>query len=133
VGFNHFPPLDEVAAQRVRAATVAWAELLGELHAVGLRPYLELERGRAEDPLILFCELDDGLLLEVAIEDDGLPDTPTEPRGGDWVVFVESDVGDGYEAEVTVSGDATFAHLARRLVDLTDAVALGEHPFLENW
>ena len=62
MGFDHFPPVDEAAAGRVRAATVAWAELLGELHAVGLRPYLELERGQAEDPLILFCELDDGLL-----------------------------------------------------------------------
>jgi hypothetical protein len=48
-------------------------------------------------------------------------------------VFVHSDVGDGYQAEVTISGDTTFAHLARRLVDLTDAVALGERPFLENW
>jgi hypothetical protein len=131
VGFAHYPPLDDVAAQRVRDATIAWSELLGELHAVGLRPYLELEQGQAKDPLRLYCELDDGLLLDVSIDDEGLPDTPAGTRDGDWVVFVEAD--EGYRAEVAIPGDAGFPHLARRLVDLTDAVALGEHPLLEGW
>jgi hypothetical protein len=44
-----------------------------------------------------------------------------------------SDKEGGYRAEVTIPGDVPFAHLARRLVDLTDAVALGEHPFLQDW
>jgi hypothetical protein len=47
-------------------------------------------------------------------------------------VFVEGHDG-GYRAEVTIPGDISFAQLARRLVDLTDAVALGEHPFLQDW
>jgi hypothetical protein len=34
--------------------------LLGELHAVGFRRYLELEHGGRDDPLSLFCELDGG-------------------------------------------------------------------------
>lgn len=58
--------------------------------------------------------------------------TPRPRRDGDWVVFVEGHDG-GYRAEVTIPGDIPFAQLARRLVDLTDAVALGEHPFLQGW
>ncbi|HEY2438308.1 MAG TPA: hypothetical protein VGH93_14095 [Solirubrobacteraceae bacterium] len=61
-----------------------------------------------------------------------MPDAPAARCDGDWVVFVEGREG-GYRAEVTIPGDVPFAHLARRLVDLTDAVALGEHPFLQNW
>jgi hypothetical protein len=49
VGFTHYPPVDEVAGRRLRDATIAWAPLLGELMAVGLRPYLELEHGERED------------------------------------------------------------------------------------
>jgi hypothetical protein len=129
VGFVHYPPVDDRAAERLRAATVAWAGLLAELHAVGLRPYLELEQGDAEDPLRLYCELDDGLLLDISVNDEGLPDTPAGIEGA-WVVFVEGQEG-GYLAEVTIDGATAFPQLARRLVDLTDAVALGEHPFLE--
>ena len=124
MGFVHFPPLDDVAADRLRAATAAWSELLGELSAVGLRPYLELEQGDATDALRLYCELDDGLLIDLSIDDEAFPDAPGA-RDGDWVVFVEGHEG-GYRAEVTIPGDIPFAQLARRLVDLTDAVALGE-------
>jgi hypothetical protein len=60
VAIRHYPPVDESAAGRIRAATVAWAALLGELHAVGFRRYLELEHGGRDDPLSLFCELDGG-------------------------------------------------------------------------
>ena len=130
MGFVHYPPLDEAAAERVRAATLAWSGLLGELHGVGLRPYLELEQGDAEDPLRLYCELDDGLLLDISIDDEGLPDTPAG-IDGEWVVYVQTE--GGYRAEVTIDGTTRFPQLARRLVDLTDAVALGEHPFLEDW
>jgi hypothetical protein len=131
VGFAHFPPLDDVAADRLRAATTAWPELLGELSAVGLRPYLELEQGDANEALRLYCGLDDGLLVDLSIDDEAFPDAPAA-RDGDWVVLVEGHNG-GYHAEVTIPGDNPFAQLARRLVDLTDAVALGEHPFLQDW
>ena len=47
--FAHYPPVDQPGAERLRAATVAWAPLLGELHAVGLRPYLELEHGNRDE------------------------------------------------------------------------------------
>lgn len=73
MAITHYPPVDETGAQRLRDATVAWAALLGELFAVGLRPYLELEQGHGDDPLRLFCELDDGLLLDVSLGDEGLP------------------------------------------------------------
>jgi hypothetical protein len=76
VAITHYPPVDKVGAQRLRDATVAWAALLGELMAVGLRPYLELEQGERDDPLRLFCELDDGLLVDVSLGDEGLPDAP---------------------------------------------------------
>jgi len=36
--FTHHLPADRLGAQRLRAATVAWAGLLGELRAVGFRP-----------------------------------------------------------------------------------------------
>ena len=65
------------------------------------------------------------------IEDEAFPDVPGA-RDGNWVVFVEGYEG-GYRAEVTIPGDISFAQLARRLVDLTAAVALGEHPFLQDW
>jgi hypothetical protein len=42
-------------------------ELLVELHAAGLRPYLELEQGEAGDPLRLYCELDEERLLDLSI------------------------------------------------------------------
>jgi hypothetical protein len=132
VGFTHYPPLDDAAADRLRAVTSAWSPLLAELHAVGLRPYLELERGDAEDSIRLYSELDDGLLLDVSIDDIGLPDTPVDLKEGDWVVYVQAEAG-GYRAEVTIAGGTPFPKLARRLVDLTDAVALGEHPFLADW
>jgi hypothetical protein len=35
VVFSHYPPVDELAAERLRDATVAWAPLLGELHGPG--------------------------------------------------------------------------------------------------
>jgi hypothetical protein len=129
MGFAHFPPMDAVAANRLRTATIAWSDLLAELCAVGLRPYLELEQGDAKDPLRLYCELDDGLLIDLSIDDEAFPDAPATRRDGDWVVFVEGHDG-GYRAEVTIPGDVPFPRLARRLVDLTDAVALGEHPCL---
>jgi hypothetical protein len=62
VVFSHYPPVDELAAERLRAATVAWAPLLGELHAAGFRPYLELEMGESDDSLRVFCELDNETL-----------------------------------------------------------------------
>jgi hypothetical protein len=47
-------------------AAVGWSMLLGELLAVGFRPYLERQQGQGDDPLRLFCELDDGLLVDAA-------------------------------------------------------------------
>lgn len=82
--FTHFPPDDELGAERLRRATVAWSALLGELHAVGLRPYLELESGGHDDPLRLYYELDGELLLDVSISDEGLPDMPPARVHGDW-------------------------------------------------
>ena len=73
--FAHYPPVDQLGAERLRAATVAWAPLLGELQAVGLRPYLEPEHGHRDDPLRLYCEVDGDLLLDASICDEGLPDT----------------------------------------------------------
>ena len=80
--FEHYPPTDELGAARLRAATVAWAPLLGELHAVGLRPYLELEQGHGEDSLRIYCETDDEPLPEVSINDEGIPGCPT--RSDRW-------------------------------------------------
>lgn len=108
MGFVHFPPLDDVAANRLRSVTLAWSDLLAELSAGGLRPYLELEHGDAEDPLRLYCELDDGLLVDLSIDDEAFPDAPAA-RDGDWVVFVEGQEG-GYLAEVTIPGDVPFPH-----------------------
>lgn len=127
----HYPPVDEVGARRLRDATVAWAVLLGELMAVGLRPYLELEAGRHDDPLRLFCELDDGLLLDVSLADEGLPDAPLTDDDRYWVAFVQGE--DGYLAEVTIDPAAALGALAAKLRDLVDAVAAGERPFMDEW
>jgi hypothetical protein len=127
--FSHYPPVDELAAQRLRAATVAWAPLLGELHAVGLRPYLELEMGHSDDSLRIFCELDNETLLDISIGDEGIPDTPVAVPDSDWIVFVQSASG-GYLAEVYIDSTVDFRELARRLCDQVDSVAAGEHSFL---
>jgi hypothetical protein len=50
VSFLHFPPSDPLGAERLRAATVAWAPLLAALHAVGFRPYLELPALHSRSP-----------------------------------------------------------------------------------
>ena len=84
VSFSHYPPSDIVGAERLRAATVAWAPLLGALHAVGFRPYLELRRGGRDDPLRLYCELEGDLLLDLSIEDDQIPDAPPDHIDGEW-------------------------------------------------
>jgi hypothetical protein len=129
VVFSHYPPVDELAADRLRAATIAWAPLLGELHAAGFRPYLELEMGESDDPLRVFCELDNETLLDISIADEGIPDTPAAAPDSDWVVFVQSLSG-GYLAEVYIDSTVDFPELARRLRDLVESVAAGEHPFL---
>jgi hypothetical protein len=131
VAITHYPPVDKVGARRLRDATVAWAVLLGELMAVGLRPYLELESGERDDPLRLFCELDDGLLLDVSLGDEGLPDAPSTADEVYWTAFVQGD--DGYLAEVTIDQTIEFDELAAKLRGLVDAVAGGERPFLEEW
>jgi hypothetical protein len=123
--------VDEQGAERLRAATIAWAPVLGEIHAVGLRPYLELEQGHADDALRLYCELDDGLLLELGLNDEGVPDTPPVAVDGYWTAFIQSE--DGYLAEVTIEPSVSRATLAHKLRDLVDAVAVGEHPFLAEW
>jgi hypothetical protein len=129
VVFSHYPPVDELAAERLRAATVAWSPLLGELHAAGFRPYLELEMGESDDSLRIFCELDNETLLDISIADEGIPDAPVAVSQSDWVVFVQSLSG-GYLAEVYIDGDVDFRELANRLRDLVDSVEAGEHPFL---
>jgi hypothetical protein len=129
VVFSHYPPVDELAAERLRAATVAWAPLLGELHAAGFRPYLELEMGDSDDSLRIFCELDNETLLDISIGDEGIPDAPGAVLESDWVVFVQSASG-GYLAEVYIDSTVDFPELAHRLCDLVDSVAAGEHPFL---
>jgi hypothetical protein len=131
VAITHYPPVDKVGAQPLRDATVAWAILLGELMAVGLRPYLELECGEGDDPLRLFCELDDGLLLDVSLGDESLPDTPPADNDTYWTAFVQGE--DGYLAEVTIDESITFDALAAKLRGLVDAVAAGERPFLDEW
>jgi hypothetical protein len=129
VTFAHYPPVDELGAERLRAATIAWAPLLAELHGVGFRPYLELEASDSDDPLRLFCELDDETLLDVTIADEGIPDALVSAPESDWVVFVQSTSG-GYLAEVFIESSISFRGLATRLRDLVDSVAEGEHPFL---
>jgi hypothetical protein len=131
VVITHYPPVDQVGARRLRDATVAWAALLGELMAVGLRPYLELESGERDDPLGLFCEVDDGLLLDVSLGDEGLPDEPSAEEERYWTAFVQGD--DGYLAEVTIEESIPFDTLAGKLRGLVNAVAAGERPFLDEW
>lgn len=131
MAITHYPPVDHLGARRLRDATVAWAVLLGELMAVGLRPYLELEHGQADDPLRLFCELDDGLLLDVALADEGLPDQPQADDDRYWTAFVQDD--SGYLAEVTIDQRIPFDALAGKLRDLVNAVAAGERPLLLEW
>jgi hypothetical protein len=130
VTFAHYPPVDELGAERLRAATIAWAPLLAELHGVGFRPYLELEPSDSHDPLRLFCELDNETLLDVTLGDEGIPDAPESVPESDWVVFLQSASG-GYLAEVFIESSITFRALARRLRDLVASVAEGEHPFFE--
>lgn len=133
MGFEHYPPVDETAAARLRDATVAWAPLLGELMAVGLRPYPELSRGDSDDDLRLFCEIDDGLLLDISLADEGLPDRPLAGEDRYWLVIVQNE--EGYLAEVTFnnSPQITFEGLVARALSVLEAVAAGERPMLEEW
>jgi hypothetical protein len=134
VTFAHYPPVDELGAERLRAATVAWAPLLDELHAVGLRPYLELERGNRDDPLWLYCEVDGDLLLDASICDEGLPDRPPAALDDDWTAFVQSPHStERYLADVIIEPPPTFTLLAAKLRDLVDAVAAGERPVRTTW
>lgn len=90
-----------------------------------------MQTGDRDDPLRLYCELDDGLLLDVSLGDEELPDTPPVADDRGWVAFVQGD--DGYLAEVMIERSIAFGALAVKLRDLVDAVAAGERPFLETW
>lgn len=132
--FAHYPPVDQLGAERLRAATVAWAPLLGELQAVGLRPYLELEHGHHDDPLRLYCEVDGDRLLDASICDEGLPDTPPTALDDDWTAFVQSPQStERYLADVIIEPPQTFTLLAAKLRDLVDAVSAGERPLRTTW
>ena len=130
--FRHYPPVDERGAERLRVAAVAWAPLLGALHSAGFRPYLELQHGQAEDPLRIYCELDDDLLLDLSIEDGGIPDTAPEWLDGEWAAFVQDADGD-YLAEILIDAGTDYRALAGKLRDLIDSVAVGERPMFEIW
>ena len=132
MAFTHYPPVDELGVERLRAATVAWAPLLGGLHSVGFRPNLELSRGERDDPLRLYCELDDDLLLDLSIEDEGIPDAPSDAIDGNWAVFMQDADGD-YLAEVLIDPRIDYTALAHGLRDLVESVALGERPMFELW
>jgi hypothetical protein len=132
VSFTHFPPGDPVGAERLRAATVAWAPLLGALHAVGFRPYLELHRGGREDPLRLYCELEGDLLLDLSIEDEEIPDTPSDQIDGDWAVFVQDPDGN-YLADVLIDPTIDYSTLAEKLRELVEALSRGERPMFLHW
>ena len=132
VSFSHFPPTDPVGAERLQTATVAWAPLLGALHAVGLRPYLELHRGGHDDPLRLYCELESDLLLDLSIEDEQFPDTPADQIDGDWAVFVQ-DADGNYLADVLIDPTIDYDTLAHKLAELVDAVTRGQRPKFVHW
>ena len=132
MSFSHFPPSDPVGAERLRAATVAWAPLLGALHAVGLRPYLELHRGGHDDPLRLYCELEGDLLLDLSVEDEQIPDAPADQIDGDWAVFVQ-DADGNYLADVLIDPTIDYDGLAHKLAELVDAVTRGERPKFLHW
>jgi hypothetical protein len=134
VTFAHYPPVDERGAERLRAAILAWGPLLGELHAVGLRPYLELEHGNSDDPLRLYCEVEGDLLLDASICDEGLPDAPPAALEYDWTAFVQSpQSAERYLADVIIEPPLTFTLLAAKLRALVDAVSAGERPVLTTW
>ena len=132
VSFSHYPPSDIVGGERLRAATVAWAPLLGALHAVGFRPYLELRRGGRDDPLRLYCELERDLLLDLSIEDEQIPDAPPDHIDGEWAVFVQ-DADGNYLADVVIDPIIDYTELAHKLRELVDAVAQGERPMFIDW
>ena len=132
MSFVHYPPSDLVGAERLRAATVAWAPLLGALHSVGFRPYLELHRGGRDDPLRLYCELDNDLLLDVSIEDDQIPDMPPDEIDGDWAVFVQ-DADRDFLADVAIDHTIDHTELAHKLRELVEAVTRGERPMYMHW
>ena len=52
----------------------------------GFRPYLELEVSESDDPLRVFCELDNETLLDISIGDEAIPDAPVAVPESDWVV-----------------------------------------------
>jgi hypothetical protein len=81
--------------------------------------------------LRLYCDLDAGLLLELGIADEGLPDRLPDLIDGYWTALIQGE--DGYLAEVTIEPSVNFPTLARKLRGLVDAVASGEHPFFAEW
>ncbi len=132
VSILHLPPSNPLGAERLRAATVAWAPLLGALHAVGFRPYLELHRGGRDDPLRLYCELEDELLLDLSIEDEEIPDEPPDQIDGDWAVFIQ-DADGNYLADVLIDPRIDHEALAHKLGALVEAVTGGGRPMFVHW
>ncbi len=80
------------------------------------------------------AELDDEAPRRSLDRRRGVPGRPRPRRATAIGSCSSRDKRGGYRAEVTIRGNIPFAQLARRLVDLTDAAALGEHPFpAEDW
>jgi len=98
----------------------------------GSAPTLELQRGQHDDPLRLYCELDNDLLLDLSIEDDQIPDAPPDEIDGDWAAFIQ-DADGNYLADVVIDPIIDYVELAHKLRELVEAVRRGERPMFLDW
>ncbi len=98
----------------------------------GFVPISSSRRARTTIHCGCTAKLDGELLLDLSINDGGIPDTPPPVIDGEWTVFVQ-DTSDLYLAEVVIESSATFTTLATKLRDLLDSVARGERPLFEVW
>ena len=115
---SHFPPRGELERTILTVAYVAYRPELDALARAGVHAYLEGDGGE----LRIFGDLAPSLLLDVSLEDAGVP--PLGPGDGDWRVYLTTPEG---ERELTVARGSAREDDARELAAVV-AAAVAQTP-----
>jgi hypothetical protein len=91
---EHFPPADELSRAILTVAYASYRPELDALAARGVHAYLEHDGG----VLRIFADLSPSLLLDVSVDDAGVP--PLGPGPGEWTIYLTGADGDERELRV---------------------------------
>jgi hypothetical protein len=126
---RHFTPKSELERVKLAVSYCAYRPYLDALASEGIHAYLESDGSS----LRMYSDISPTLLLDISIEDEGLP--LLGPGDGGWVVFLTGT--GGHEAEFTVERfedrAVDAAVLAEAVVDGLNEILRGGHVYFEHY